>query len=184
MENWVVLFVRTGFKYKLIEQLKQKLNPEKFQPFLPLKEYINRRKGICQKQEKLLFKGYVFIKTSVEADKIYNKLKVAFKNWAYFQNIYSILHHGKIKNNIVMMEKEKKDLETLMDTKNCIRGSKAIKEGDKIQIISGPLMGLESIIKKTSNHNKEATIEIEIMGAIREVKVYLEMMNNIAKSSY
>ena len=68
-----------------------------------------------------------------------------------------------------------------MDSKDYIRGSKTIKEGDKILIISGPLMGLESIIKKTSNHNKEATIEIEMMGAIREVRVYLEMISNIAK---
>ena len=68
-----------------------------------------------------------------------------------------------------------------MDSKNCIRGSKAIKEGDKIQIISGPLMGFESIIKKTNSHNKEATIGIEMMGAVREVKVYLEMISNIAK---
>ena len=108
MDNWVVIFVRTGLEHKLMEQLQQKLNPEEFQPFLPFKEFIYRRKGICQKQEKLLFKGYVFIKSSVDADKIYHKLKAAFNNEAYIQNIYSILHNGKIENNVVMKENEKK----------------------------------------------------------------------------
>ena len=179
MDNWVVLFVRTGFEHKLKDILLEKLNPDEFLPFLPLKENIYRRKGICQKQEKLLFKGYIFIKSPVDAEKIYNKLKTSLKNEVYLQNIYSILHYGKIKNNVVMKEKEKKDLETLMDSKNCIRGSKAIKEGDKIQIISGPLLGHESIIKKTSNHNKEATIEIDMMGTKRELKVYLEVIEKL-----
>ena len=129
MNNWVVLFVRTGFEHKLKEQLQQKLNPDEFLPFLPLKVYIYRR-------------------------------------------------------NMVIKEKEKIALETLIDSKDCLRGSKAVKEGDKTQIISGPLTGLESIIKKTNSHNREVNIEIEMMSAKREVKVYLEMINNLAKPSH
>jgi transcriptional antiterminator NusG len=48
--------------------------------------------------------------------------------------------------------------------------------GDTIRITSGALMGFESRIKKINRHKREAVVELQIMGAKREVSLMLEIL--------
>jgi len=95
------------------------------------------------------------------------------------RNIYSILHYGDDKQDIVMHETERLQLERLLDDSFCVAGSVGFIEGDKIWITSGPLKGMESHIIKINRHKREATIEMEMMGAVRQVQVMLEVVSKI-----
>ena len=53
-------------------------------------------------------------------------------------------------------------------------------EGDKINIISGPLVGYEGMIKKIDRHKRVAYIEVKLFDQITMVQVGLEI---IGKSS-
>lgn len=55
-------------------------------------------------------------------------------------------------------------------------GSVGIIEGDKIVVTSGPLVGKGGCIKKINRHKHEAIVEMEVMGAVREVRVMLEVV--------
>jgi len=47
------------------------------------------------------------------------------------------------------------------------------------RITSGPLVGMESRIKKINRHKREALVEMEVMGAVREVRVMLEVVGKV-----
>jgi len=175
MKNWVILFVRTGLEEKIVRVLKERLNAGEYLPFLPTKETPRRSRGIICKECKLLFPSYVFIKTVIEADLIAEKLKSALVGIVCRKNIYSILHYGDDEKDVVMREQERLHWERLFDSNFCITGSLGFIEGDVIRITSGALVGMESRIKRINRHKREAVVEMEIMGAVRQVMVMLEV---------
>jgi transcriptional antiterminator NusG len=176
VKNWVILFTRAGSEKKLVRTLKEKLNTDEYLPFLPTKEIPRRTKGVILKERKTLFPGYVFIQTGIEAGSIAEKLKSNLTDIILHKNIYSILHYGDNKNDVVLREQERLYWEHLLDSDFCVTGSTGFIEGDAIRIISGALVGMESKIKKINRHKREAVVEMEIMGAVREVRVMLEVL--------
>ena len=56
--------------------------------------------------------------------------------------------------------------------------SHAVKEGDRVRVVDGPLMGFEAHIVKTNAHKRLAWIEFPIMGRAKVVKVGLEVVRN------
>jgi transcription termination/antitermination protein NusG len=179
MKNWVILFVRTGLEKKLVRVLKEKLNVDEYLPFLPTKETPRRSKGIISKERKLLFPGYVFIKTSIEVGSIAEKLKSDLMDVTSRKDIYSILHYGDNEKDVAMRESERLHWERLFDSDFCVAGSVGFIEGDVIRITSGALVGLESRIKRINRHKRDAVVEMEVMGAVREVRIMLEVTAKI-----
>ena len=181
MKNWVVLFSRSGSEDKTINELKGVLNNYGFLPFAPLKEKAQRNKGIITKKCERMFPGYILLQTEIEPKQITENLRLALRenNLMEKRNIYSILHYGDDKQDIVMHETERLQLERLLDDSFCVAGSVGFIEGDKIWITSGPLKGMESHIIKINRHKREATIEMEMMGAVRQVQVMLEVVSKI-----
>ncbi|GHT31223.1 hypothetical protein FACS1894214_2330 [Planctomycetales bacterium] len=173
MENWVVLFVRTGSENKLLQTLKENLNTDDYLPFLPSKETSFRRKGIVHKFRKPLFPGYIFLQTEKEPSIIADDLKAVLRG---VKGIYSLLHYGSDKTDVAMCESERLYWERLFDSDFCIAGSVGFIEGDKVYVTSGALVGLEGSIKKINRHKREAIIEMEMMGTKREVTLMLEIV--------
>jgi transcriptional antiterminator NusG len=181
MKNWVVLFVKTGAEEKLLRMLKEKLNFKEYLPFLPARETPRRNKGVIYKERKILFSGYIFIQTEIEADLIAKKLntiltKIKEQNIKGHNEIYSILYYGDNKNDVALKERERLAWERMFDNDFCIRGSVGFIDGENIRITSGVLLGMECKIKKINRHKREALVELEMMGAVREVKLMLEVV--------
>ena len=176
MTNWVILFVRHGFENKLINILNENIVQKGFVPFLPIKEFPFRKNGIVNKNIKLLFPGYIFIKTDLEVHLIAKELKkliyINIKN----KNIYSILHYGKNKDDIILRKEERSFWENLLDSRYCVSSSLGYKDGDKIMIISGAMVGMEGQIKKIDRHKREAIVELELIGVVHRMKLMLEVI--------
>jgi len=169
MKNWVVLFTRTGSEEELVQILKEKLSANEFLPFVPTEEAPYRSKGVVHKVRKPLFPGYVFLQTEVETKLIADNLKQALKNT---KGIYSILHYGDDEKDIVLRESERLYWERLFDTDFCTAGSIGFIEGDKIQVTSGALVGLECQIKKINRHKRIAVVEMDMMGGATALVFY------------
>ena len=182
MKNWVILFVRTGSEEKIARLLKEKLNAEEYQPFLPVRETFRKSKGVIRKERKLLFPGYVFIQTEIEAGSIAEKLKSDLTDMIvdmtdkWHDDIYKILHNGDNEKDVVVRKKERLYWERLFDTNFCVAGSVGFIEGDTIRVTSGPLVGMESRIKKIDRHKREAVVEMKVMGSVREIRLMLEVI--------
>jgi transcriptional antiterminator NusG len=94
------------------------------------------------------------------------------------KRIYRLLSYAD-KRDVFIRERELSALKMLCDETACIRNSIGIITGDRIRISSGPLAGMESMIKKIDRHGRSATIEIDLMGAIRNVTVALEVVTKM-----
>ena len=174
MKNWVILFTRTGSEEKLVRTLREKLNSDEYLPFVPSKETSYRNKGVIDKVRKPLFPGYVFVKTNIDYKLIVDRLKL---DLGFAKDIYSILHYGDDKKDVVLHESERLFWEELFDDDFCIRGSEGIIKGDTVQIMDGALIGLEGRIKKINRHKREALVEIDMMGAKRDIVLMLEIVS-------
>ena len=176
MKNWVVLFARTGSEEELKNILSENLNADEFLPFVPTREASYRKKGITQKIRKPLFPGYIFIQTGIDAGLIADNLKIALSDIKGVKHIYSILHYGNDKKDVVVREEERSYWERLFDEDFCIGGSVGVIEGDRTRVTSGALMGMEGRIKRINRHKREAVIEMSMMGSTREITLMLEIV--------
>jgi len=158
MDNWIILYVYDGAEERVVRKLKEKLNPSEFQPFIPMKEVIFRRKGIDNIELKMLFPGYVFMQTNVEADLIFDKIKILVRSYS---SIYSVLHYDGNEKNIALNRHERISLEQLMDENFCIKGSIGIITDGILHITSGPLMGMENKVNKIDRHKRSAIVTLE-----------------------
>jgi len=181
MENWVILFARTGSEERLTRILRETLNADEYVPFLPVRETPRRSKGIIYKERKPLFPGYIFLQTGIDAGSIAKNLKTALTDsiGKRHNDIYKVLHYGDDKQDVAVREKERIYWERLFNADFCVTGSVGFIEGDTVRIISGPLTGMESRIRKINRHKREAVVEMEVMGSVRKVKLMLEIVKRV-----
>ena len=189
MKNWTILFVKSKKEREICEYLKKNLRCDLYLPFVPEKEAYYKIKGVSFTQRELLFPGYVFIQTSIEADEIAANFKMVLQNIAennneMRENIYKLLHYTKDnRQNVVLRENEREYWQRLLGQDFCVKGSAGIVSDEKITITSGPMLGLEGKIKWINKHKREAAVETEIMGQLTEMKFMLEVMEENQKEN-
>lgn len=167
LRHFFALQVRVGKEHIIKEQINNKIQNEN-----SLEIYIIKRKIIQYKNKlkkiipQILFPGYIIIETILTSslvDEIRN-----------INHVYKFLGSGDYINPIpkhVMIP-----LINLMNDKHVIDISNALKEGDKVNIISGPLKGNESIIKQLIPRKHRAVVSLEFDGVIQEVNLGINIL--------
>ena len=177
--HWYVLFVKTGYEYKIVNEITKSWKIDGLNPFIPMYDYIFRRDGKDNKETRVLFPGYVFIETNIQGIDFYNTVKqYIVKSNA----ILSLLKYGygyEDDHIYEMKENEQQVLRSLYSDSYCVEMSKGFVVGEVITITDGPLMGYESKIKKINRHRKEALVQIDFMGTPRDISVGLEIMRKL-----
>ena len=80
-------------------------------------------------------------------------------------------------DEIVSLVQEEIDLLMKIGTdKQLVEMSSGIIENDRVQILAGPLMGMEGNICRIDRHKRTAYLEIEMFGRTVEMKVGLEII--------
>ena len=172
---WYILFVRTGAEERLVERLKDKLGGESYLPFIPQKTCVFRRQGQKSLFQKICFPGYVFIESDKPAKEFAEQaLPVVYG----IKDAYRFLCYGD-RYDIAMLEEERAALSRVLGNDHCIDISKGFKEGDYIKVISGSLMGQESLILRINKGRQEAVIVVEMFGTVVPVSVGLEIIEKI-----
>lgn len=172
MKNWYILYVKTGYEEKIQKLLLKRLSSEYFISFIPMKKIVYKRKGNANIEKRICFPGYVFIQSEYEEKEF---IKYVFPITQQLEGAYLFLYYEN-KYDIRLREEEKLYLSKFIDSNYCIEHSVGYVEGDKIRVVSGILMGMESEIKKINRHKREAIIEIFIMGDNRRLSVALEVL--------
>lgn len=81
------------------------------------------------------------------------------------------------RDEIVPLVQEEIDLLMKIGTdKQLVEMSSGIIENDRVQILAGPLMGMEGNIRRIDRHKRTAYLEIEMFGRTVEMKVGLEII--------
>lgn len=175
MDNFYVLFVKTGKEECIKELLERRLDLNKHLPFLPSKINWFVKKSVKNKQNQICFPGYIFIESNCDAVEFLMDVSQLIKR---ISDAYYFLYYEN-KSQIMMKKEEQLSLRKLLGVNHCIEESIGFIEGDKIKITSGVLIGHESSIKKINRHTREALLEINIMGDTRQIKVALEIVKKI-----
>jgi len=175
MDNWVVLFVRTGSEEKVVNILKLELDSKLFDPFLLKKEELLKKNSVWIKAIKPLFKGYVFIRTSIKPEMIADELAPTLERMKGSNPFIRLLHYGDNRKSVAIHEKERIFLEQLFNEDCCIVGSKGFIDDNGVRITEGPLVGLESQIRKIDRHQRRASLDAEFAGDMCEMRLVLEV---------
>ena len=171
---WYVLFVRTGTEYKVEQYLRKILNADIYAPFLPIREVFFKISGIVKNEFKPLFPGYIFIETDILGEEFIKTMNVLACDLC---DIVNILRYSE--TEIAMRDDDKSFLLSLFNENYCVKPSKGIIKQNKIYITEGPLMGLESNIKKVDRHKRLAWIELKLMNSFHLISLPLEIIEKI-----
>lgn len=171
---WYVLFVRTGTEYKVEQYLRKILNADIYTPFLPIIEVFFKISGIVKNEFKPLFPGYIFIETDILGEEFIKAMNVLACDLC---DIVNILRYSE--TEIAMRDDDKSFLLSLFNENYCVKPSKGIIKQNKIYITEGPIMGLESNIKKVDRHKRLAWIELKLMNSFHLISLPLEIIEKI-----
>lgn len=163
---WYVIQTGAGNEQKItLECEKYALKNEEV--FYPLIRYEKRVRGKNIEVTKSMFPGYIFFDTE-DVDGLFFRLKKVF-------GFSKILKTGDFFTPI--SEEEENMINELAGDDHIVEISEGLKEDGKVRIISGPLKNFTGIIRHIDRRKRTATLEVMMLGEVREVKVGLRVMN-------
>jgi transcriptional antiterminator NusG len=167
---YYVLYVTAGKEEDICRIISNCLCNDIYEPFTFKKITSFKRGKVIRRVTRVIFPGYVFIKTCLTESDFFIKMICFVRNT---NHIIRILNYGS-NEKLAVEDDEIAFLLDLCNEKYCIEYSKGFIEGDKITVVEGPLMGQESKIRKINKQKRNATIELIFMNEIRSVTIGLD----------
>ncbi|MCX8131432.1 MAG: antitermination protein NusG [Clostridia bacterium] len=128
-----------------------------------------RKKGQIIDIIEPLFRGYLFVTTT-------NERIEELDLWLRVNRIEAQLM--KTDKKISQITSEEADLiSKLMCNGDIVEKSEIKKIGERVSIVSGPLVGLEGIIERFSKRNRRVTVRITIGGEVKRVDLEGKWLN-------
>ena len=162
---WCAMITGTGREEQMLMACERHIDNKALlsKCFLPLRQEIFHAAGEWHMQTKKLLPGYLFL-ASDDPKQLTEQCK---KN------------HMLAKNDELIFLNEQ-DMGLFSLTRNgIIEMSKGIIVNGKLKIISGPLMGKESTIKKIDRHKRKAWVSVNLFRKERLIVVGLEIFQKI-----
>lgn len=175
MSNWYIFWVLTGQEKQVEKSMMDQLYDDNIVPFIPMLETLFIRAGKVKKELNIMFPGYVFIESDLESKELRQRTLHFIRS---SKDVIGILGYGN-SDEIVVREDERAALMRFYNDNHCIESSMGFIEGDKFYIESGPLVGMESVIKEINRKKMEASFQLEFMGNITQFTVGLELLRKI-----
>ena len=167
---WCVIQVTTGKEREMCEQCRDRIDGSVLSDcFVPLTVRMRKYKSEWRRVRLPLYPGYVFLVTEDP-----EALSLALKKIRGFHKLL------KAEDTILCLsEAEQQFLEKMCDNSMVADISVGYKDGDKVIITSGPLLGLEGSIIKIDRHKRIAIVNISIFGRMTPATMGLEVMNKV-----
>ncbi|NOX64358.1 MAG: UpxY family transcription antiterminator [Chlorobi bacterium] len=164
MKKWFALYTKPRHEFKALEQI----TAFDITTYLPtttvIRQWSDRKKKITEP----LFKSYIFI----NADEL--ERNQALTSDAVLKTIF---FNGK---PAVIPDWEIENLKQILNNADKVTVFNGIVKGTKVEIGSGPMMGLEGVVSKVSKNEQTLAVSIEMLN--RSVIVTLPASTVIKKS--
>lgn len=165
--NWYALFVETGKEDLTRKWLKFYFHDSELHVFIPRRKVPEKRNGTITHITKLLFPGYVLV---------YTDLNIRIRNIINsIPTVIRIIGNGNEYSSI--NENEISYLLKLTNSSEIIDYSQVYYQDKKVKILSGPLCGMEGIVKKIDKHKKRAKVIIRFMESEKYVDLGIEILS-------
>ena len=167
---WYVVQVRSGTEHNIRIQCNKKIPDTVMEKcFIPYYEEKKKQNGTWNTLQKVLFPGYIFMITE-DVEKLFFYLKT-------IEGMTKLIGTGQ--DIIPLNEQEVFFLERFGGKEQIVTMSEGIIKGTQVIITSGPLMGMESLIKKIDRHKRKAWLNLEMFGKTQYVEVGLEITKKV-----
>ena len=165
--NWYAVQVLSGQDYITQEYCRSVVPKELLlEVFCPELKYHKKYQGAWHEEKKLLFPGYLFIITKQVDD-----LKIALHQIPKLTKVLGTDH-----TPVALSEKEVSFLKHFLNTDYQVDISEGILVGDQLVVQSGPLKGMEGMVKRIDRHKRIAVIETNMFHRKIEMTVGLEVI--------
>lgn len=174
---YYVIQVKTGKENETIRDiLKNKpLNDPSFDVFSPYRKVIKKFKGIEKECIERCFPGYIFVDTS--------DVKELFKQLYFTPGFQKLLGREEGTENFVPLDKDESRMIDILYSRNNNRITEIsnieVKEGQTIRVLDGPLMGLETKIKKVNLHKRTVKVEFMMCNRLVSANVGINIVTDI-----
>lgn len=164
--DWYALFVKTGKENDVQKWLQFAFNESVLHCIVPKRKLTERKNGKVYSVIRTLFSGYVLINTEMN--------NIIYKKIVDIPNCINILGNGTYYTKI-----DQQEISTILsltrDTE-VLDCSKIYIENSKIIVKSGPLRGMEGIIRKIDTRKNRAKVSINFMNCEKMVDLGIELI--------
>ncbi len=176
LSMYYVIQVKTGKENETIQDiLKNKPDDPSFDVFSPYRKVIKKFKGIEKEVIERCFPGYVFVET--------NDVKELFRQLYFTPGFQKLLGREEGTENFLPLDKDESRMVDILYSKNNNRITEIsniqVREGEMIRVLDGPLMGLETKIKKVNLHKRTVTIEYTMCNRLVTSNIGINIVTNI-----
>ena len=173
---YYVIQVKTGKEETMIEDIKKQLNDlSDYDVFAPYRKAIRKHKGVMKEVKERCFPGYIFVNTK--------KPKELFEALYWTPGFTKLLGREGLTSNFVPLNKDESRMIDILYSENTDHITEIsnieVKEGQTIKVLSGPLLGLETQIKKVNLHKRTVTVEFMMCGRLVQSQVGIAIITDI-----
>ena len=173
---YYVIQVKTGKEETMIEDIKKQLkNLSNYDVFAPYRKALRKYKGVMKEIKERCFPGYVFVNT--------DKPKELFEALYWTPGFTKLLGREGLTNNFVPLDKDESRMIDILYSQNSDHVTEIsnieVKEGQIIKVLDGPLLGLETQIKKVNVHKRMVAIEFMMCGRLVEAQIGISLVTDI-----
>lgn len=162
-----VIYTRAGNEEKLRDKITDLVLLPGDEVYIPMYNRQKKYEGEYRVVTRPLFQGYVFYETE-DGISLWERLRK-------ITDIKKLLRDGD--DEVAPLKKEEEILlYKLCGKEHVLDISEGYKEGSRVRVIKGPLMGQEALIKKVNRHKRIAVIEIDMFQRKMELVVGLQIL--------
>lgn len=163
---WVVARVTAGKEDEIRQSCSDMISKDILEDvFVPKHVRLKKYKGEWRRETRPLYSGYVFMVT--KDPKALDKALIKVPG-----------RHNLLKADDIILtvnDEEKTFINRIAGRDNIVDISVGYKEGDRIKIVSGPMLGLEGDIVHVDRHKRLVTINVSIFGRNVRTTLGLEL---------
>jgi transcription antitermination factor NusG len=163
--RWYALYVRSRFEKKIDNALQEK----RIECFLPMITEIHKWSDRKVRISKLLFQGYIFIRTDLHDQ--FDILEIP--GAVYFVGI-----HGKLSQ---IPEEQINWLKILMLHPEVIHQENTLMVGERVRVIAGPFAGMEGTVVRVKGSTRLA-ISIDAIQQFVTIDIAPELLQCISSN--
>jgi transcriptional antiterminator NusG len=147
--NWYATYTRSKHEQKVNDRLEKK----NIETFLPLIERWSRRKDRRKKIHLPLFPGYLFVRTEMDVHTHLEILKT--------DSVVRVLcYNGK---PAPIPDEQIHAIQVLVKNGMAVSPYPYLKEGMRVRVVNGPLIGVEGILLKTKPNKHRLVLSVDLL---------------------
>lgn len=166
--DWYSIFVTTGKEEYVTEWLDFYFITSELTALIPKRKLFERKAGKTIQVVKKMFPGYVLINTEMDVEAYYKLKKIP--------NLIHILKTGEYFTKI--SKEEMACIHQLLGQGDVVDCSEIYLADSKVIVKSGPLQGMEGLIKAVDKRKQRVKIVIQFMGLEKEIAVGIEVLES------